>query len=96
MTDEECYAYDKHIDAVRIQNDVLNTAKQEGLEEGCAEGQWEQTLAQYTGLTEEELKTTVATQASPPSSERRRTFFTKKNPPTYVFAYFCVIISVND
>ena len=31
-------AYDRHIDAIMIQNDVLGTAKLEGLQEGREEG----------------------------------------------------------
>ena len=43
MSDKERHAYDEHLNdehlnAVMIQNDVLNTAKMEGLEEGRAEG----------------------------------------------------------
>lgn len=38
MSPEERYAYDEHLNAIMIQNDVLNTAKFEGLEEGLAEG----------------------------------------------------------
>lgn len=39
MTPEERYAYDEHINAIMIQNDVLNTAKLEGHAEGRAEGE---------------------------------------------------------
>lgn len=38
LTPEERYAYDEHINAVMIQNDVLDTAKLEGLQEGREEG----------------------------------------------------------
>ena len=38
MSQEERHAYDEHVNAIMIQNDVLNTAKQEGLDEGRAEG----------------------------------------------------------
>lgn len=38
MSDAERHAYDEHINAVMIQNDVLGTAKLEGLMEGRAEG----------------------------------------------------------
>lgn len=41
MTDAERYAYDEHINAVMIQNDVLGNARQEGLEEGRAESRAE-------------------------------------------------------
>ncbi|MEG2066861.1 MAG: hypothetical protein RRZ65_04360, partial [Tannerellaceae bacterium] len=33
--------YDRHMDSIRIQNDVLNSAKEEGLAEGKAEGKAE-------------------------------------------------------
>lgn len=38
MEPAERQAYDRHIDAIMIQNDVLGTARLEGLEEGKAEG----------------------------------------------------------
>ena len=38
MDAAEREAYDRHIDAIMIQNDVLNTAKLEGLTEGFTEG----------------------------------------------------------
>ncbi len=38
MSDAERYAYDEHINAIMIQNDVLGNARQEGLEEGRAKG----------------------------------------------------------
>ncbi|MDO4931278.1 MAG: Rpn family recombination-promoting nuclease/putative transposase [Prevotellaceae bacterium] len=38
MNDAERHAYDEHINAVMIQNDVLGTAKLEGLTEGRIEG----------------------------------------------------------
>lgn len=38
MSKTERQAYDRHIDAIMVQNDVLDTAKREGLEEGRAEG----------------------------------------------------------
>lgn len=53
MTDQERHAYDEHLNAVMIQNDVLNTAKMEGrmegrmegLKEGRQEGRMEERLA---------------------------------------------------
>ncbi len=45
MTDAERYAYDEHINAVMIQNDVLGNARQEGLEEGRAVGRAEGELS---------------------------------------------------
>ena len=41
MSLEERHAYEKHIDAIMIQNDVLNTARLEGLEEGREKGRAE-------------------------------------------------------
>lgn len=41
MTDAERYAYDEHLNAVMIQNDVLGNAREEGLVEGRAEGRAE-------------------------------------------------------
>ena len=41
MTPGERYAYDEHLNAIMIQNDVLSTAKLEGLTEGRAEGRAE-------------------------------------------------------
>ena len=38
MSDAERHAYDEHLNAIMIQNDVLGNAKQEGLAEGLAEG----------------------------------------------------------
>ena len=38
MTDAERYAYDEHINAVMIQNDVLGNARDEGMMQGLAEG----------------------------------------------------------
>lgn len=41
MTDAERYAYDEHLNAVMIQNDVLGNAREEGLAEGRVEGRAE-------------------------------------------------------
>ena len=49
MTDAERYAYDEHLNAVMIQNDVLGNAREEGLAEGCAEGL---TQGRAEGLTQ--------------------------------------------
>lgn len=73
MTPEERYAYDEHINAIMIQNDVLNTAKLEGHAEGRAEGERNKQLeiarkmkemgmtadviAQVTGLAPGEIET---------------------------------------
>ena len=49
MSPQERLIYDRHLDAIMIQNDVLDTAKWEGRMEGLAEGKAE-------GLTEGEAK----------------------------------------
>ena len=49
MSTQERHAYDKHLDTIMIQNDVLDTAKWEGRMEGLAEGKAE-------GLAESEAK----------------------------------------
>ena len=41
MTPEERHAYDEHLNAIMIQNDVLDGAKLEGRMEGLAEGRVE-------------------------------------------------------
>lgn len=41
MTAEERRAYDVHMDNIMVQNDVLDTARQEGKDEGLAEGRAE-------------------------------------------------------
>lgn len=41
MTRKEKLAYDRHIDAIMVQNDVIDTAKLEGRAEGLAEGRAE-------------------------------------------------------
>ena len=41
MSDAERYAYDEHLNAIMIQNDVLRNARLEGMEEGRAEGRTE-------------------------------------------------------
>lgn len=72
MSDAERYAYDEHINAIMIQNDVLGNARLEGMEEGKAEGRAEEKnniarkmlanglsieqIALITGLTEKEIK----------------------------------------
>lgn len=72
MSDAERYAYDEHINAIMIQNDVLGNARLEGMEEGRAEGCAEEKnniarkmlanglsieqIALITGLTEKEIK----------------------------------------
>lgn len=71
MSPEERHEYDEHVNAIMIQNDVLNTAKLEGHAEGRMEGRAEGKLedarnlkqlgvsidiiAQATGLSREEI-----------------------------------------
>lgn len=67
MSPEERYAYDEHLNAIMIQNDVLSTAKFEGWEEGRVEERLEtarrmrsdglsmEMVVRYTGLSEEEI-----------------------------------------
>ena len=71
MSPEERHEYDEHVNAIMIQNDVLNTAKLEGHAEGRAEGRAEGKLeyaknlkqlgvsidiiAQATGLSREDI-----------------------------------------
>lgn len=42
MSNEERHAYDEHVNAIMIQNDVLGNAKEEGKAEGRAEGRAEE------------------------------------------------------
>lgn len=67
MSPEERHEYDEHVNAIMIQNDVLNTAKLEGRAEGRAEGKLEYAknlkqlgvsidiIAQATGLSREDI-----------------------------------------
>lgn len=50
MTNAERHAYDEHVNAIMIQNDVLGNARSEGMEEGRAEGRAE---GKIEGKTEE-------------------------------------------
>lgn len=68
MSDAERYAYDEHINAIMIQNDVLGNARLESMEEGrtkekndiarkmLANGLSIEQIALITGLTEQEIK----------------------------------------
>lgn len=72
MSAQERHAYDEHLSAMMIQNDVLDTAKLEGRIEGRAEGRAEERLqnarsmkslgvslefiSQVTGLSIEEIE----------------------------------------
>lgn len=67
MSDAERYAYDEHINAVMIQNDVLGGAREEGFMEGMNKERIKNatgmkaadipisTIASITGLSEEEI-----------------------------------------
>ena len=67
MSPEERHEYDEHVNAIMIQNDVLNTAKLEGRAESRAEGKLEYAknlkqlgvsidiIAQATGLSREDI-----------------------------------------
>lgn len=50
MTSEERHAYDEHVNAIMIQNDVLDSAKLEGKLEGIAEGRLEGQLEGQLGI----------------------------------------------
>ena len=57
MSQAERHEYDEHINAIMIQNDVLSTAKLEGLEEGREEGRAE---GREEGRAEERLQNAKA------------------------------------
>ncbi len=64
MSDSERHAYDEHINAIMIQNDVLNTAKLEGRAEGREEGLREGRAERVReGRQEERLKNARALKA---------------------------------
>lgn len=50
MTPQERHAYDEHLNAVMIQNDVLSSAKEEGKMEGIAEGRMDERLKNAKGM----------------------------------------------
>ena len=68
MSNAERHAYDEHVNAIMIQNDVLGNARLEGMEEGrtkekndiarkmLANGLSIEQIALITGLTEQEIK----------------------------------------
>ncbi|WP_288208074.1 Rpn family recombination-promoting nuclease/putative transposase [uncultured Parabacteroides sp.] len=63
MSTQERHAYDKHLDTIMIQNDVLDTAKWEGRMEGLAEGKAEglaEGLAEGEARKVEALRQTAA------------------------------------
>ena len=71
MPPQERQAYDRHLENIMIQNDVLSAAKEEGIEQGIEQGSLKatkaiafnmkakgldpQTISQYTGLSLEEI-----------------------------------------
>ena len=57
MSKADKHAYDEHINAVMIQNDMFSTARMEGLEEGRIEGRIE---GRAEGASEERIKNAVA------------------------------------
>ena len=73
MTPKERHAYDEHLNAVMIQNDVLNTAKMEGhaegRAEGRAEGQQEERIKNATNLKKLGVSPEVIAQATGLSPE---------------------------
>ena len=50
MSKKERQDYDRHMDAIMTQNDVLDTAKMEGRAEGLAEGRAEEKYALAQGF----------------------------------------------
>ena len=72
MSDDERRAYDRHIDNIMVENDILETKVIEGLEQGRAEGVAKasrdnarrmkadnmplELIAKYTGLTPGEIE----------------------------------------
>lgn len=59
MSAKERRAYDAHMDTIMVQNDVLDTARDEGRAEGCAEGRAEGlVLGRAEGLAEGIAKVT--------------------------------------
>lgn len=56
MTPQERHAYDEHLNAVMIQNDVLDTAKLEGRIEGFAEGRAEGIMEGERGALQKNAK----------------------------------------
>ena len=67
MPREEQISYDRHLDAIMIQNDVISTAQKEGRAEGRAEGiaigKQEATLANARALIEKGVSKDIVMQA---------------------------------
>ena len=64
MSDAERHAYDEHINAIMIQNDVLGNAKLEGLAEGRAEGRAEEKKAIARNLLSQNIPLEIISQAT--------------------------------
>ena len=64
MTDKERRAYDEHLNAIMIQNDVLNAAKLEGRMEGQMEGRMEERLSNARNLKKMGVSPEIIAQAT--------------------------------
>ncbi|WP_296261855.1 Rpn family recombination-promoting nuclease/putative transposase [uncultured Phocaeicola sp.] len=64
MSPEERHEYDEHVNAIMIQNDVLNTAKLEGHAEGRAEGRAEGKLEDAKNLKQLGVSIDIIVQAT--------------------------------
>lgn len=64
MTDKERRAYDEHLNAIMIQNDVLNAAKLEGQMEGRIEGRMEERLSNARNLKKMGVSPEIIAQAT--------------------------------
>ncbi len=69
MTDKERRAYDEHLNAIMIQNDVLNAAKLEGQMEGREEGRMEERLSNARNLKKMGVSPEIIAQATGLSME---------------------------
>lgn len=69
MTDKERRAYDEHLNAIMIQNDVLNAAKLEGRMEGQMEGRMEERLSNARNLKKMGVSPEIIAQATGLSME---------------------------
>lgn len=64
MSPEERHEYDEHVNAIMIQNDVLNTAKLEGHAEGRAESRAEGKLEDAKNLKQLGVSIDIIAQAT--------------------------------
>ena len=69
MSPEERHEYDEHVNAIMIQNDVLNTAKLEGHAEGRAESRAEGKLEDAKNLKQLGVSIDIIAQATGLSRE---------------------------